>query len=522
MATGTTSRPCPRSARPATRSAVTAADAPMLKDVGYDVFIDDAEVIEVGQLRLERHPQPGPHARLGELPGAGRARCCSAATRCSPAARATPSSTAADFATIIDSIDNKLFTLPAHTIVMPGHGVEHHHRHTSARTSQSGSLVAGEPHCAALRPTPGRPHPVHTARPAATPTRDRNIVALGVGRGTGRVAARWATTCPIARRPSTSAASAAGCCGAPARPVGDARYWACRRRRPDARSTRTACARSTTPAMARQRRRCRPQRQSSHIASAPGRKTSSAATVRLQLGSRSTEVGRSIEPMASGWCPRCYPSAHETALDPRRRPADAGLPRAAAPHPVVAQRSDRSSASTCRPALLVWATVALGPWTLAGHVRADGPGVRPVRVADARGGAPAAVRDKRANDLVGRWLLGLPVVHLHRRLPACAHGPPPRRVRARRARHPAVHRLPDRRAPASAASWCATPPGSTGHQVDAPAARATLRSPIAAVPPHVLEDHCRPGRAAGRGDRSPATGGCTRCSGWRRTSPCGG
>ena len=32
--------------------AVTAADAPRLKDVGYDVFIDDAEVIEVGNLRL--------------------------------------------------------------------------------------------------------------------------------------------------------------------------------------------------------------------------------------------------------------------------------------------------------------------------------------------------------------------------------------------------------------------------------------------------------------------------------------
>jgi glyoxylase-like metal-dependent hydrolase (beta-lactamase superfamily II) len=31
---------------------VTALDAPMLKDVGYDVFIDDAEVIEVGRLRL--------------------------------------------------------------------------------------------------------------------------------------------------------------------------------------------------------------------------------------------------------------------------------------------------------------------------------------------------------------------------------------------------------------------------------------------------------------------------------------
>ena len=29
-----------------------------------------------------------------------------------------------DFATIIDSIDNRLFTLPAHTVVLPGHGVD--------------------------------------------------------------------------------------------------------------------------------------------------------------------------------------------------------------------------------------------------------------------------------------------------------------------------------------------------------------------------------------------------------------
>ena len=29
-----------------------------------------------------------------------------------------------DFATIIDSLDNRLFTLPANTVVMPGHGVD--------------------------------------------------------------------------------------------------------------------------------------------------------------------------------------------------------------------------------------------------------------------------------------------------------------------------------------------------------------------------------------------------------------
>ena len=39
--------------------AVTALDAPKLKDVGYDVFIDDAEVIEVGRLRLHAIHNPG-------------------------------------------------------------------------------------------------------------------------------------------------------------------------------------------------------------------------------------------------------------------------------------------------------------------------------------------------------------------------------------------------------------------------------------------------------------------------------
>ena len=39
--------------------AVTQLDAPKLKDVGYDVFLDDAEVIEVGDLRLDAIHNPG-------------------------------------------------------------------------------------------------------------------------------------------------------------------------------------------------------------------------------------------------------------------------------------------------------------------------------------------------------------------------------------------------------------------------------------------------------------------------------
>ena len=39
--------------------AVTRADAPRLADVGYDVFIDDKEVIEVGRMRLHAIHNPG-------------------------------------------------------------------------------------------------------------------------------------------------------------------------------------------------------------------------------------------------------------------------------------------------------------------------------------------------------------------------------------------------------------------------------------------------------------------------------
>ena len=58
-ATGTTSRPCPPCAKPATRWRSRSRTPPMLADVGYDVFIDDAEVIEVGRLRLHAIHNPG-------------------------------------------------------------------------------------------------------------------------------------------------------------------------------------------------------------------------------------------------------------------------------------------------------------------------------------------------------------------------------------------------------------------------------------------------------------------------------
>ena len=101
---------------------VMSADAPMLKDVGYDSFIDDAEIIEVGKLRLQAIHNPG------HTPGSVSFKVIDSPLLFSgdtlfPGGPGNTSFDGGSFATIIDSIDNRLFTLPADTIVMPGHGV---------------------------------------------------------------------------------------------------------------------------------------------------------------------------------------------------------------------------------------------------------------------------------------------------------------------------------------------------------------------------------------------------------------
>ena len=103
--------------------AVTQLDAPKLKDVGYDVFLDDAEVIEVGRLRLRRDPQPGHtpgsisfHVEDTPLLFTGDTLF--------PGGPGNTKFDDGDFPTIIESIDRRLFTFPANTIVLPGHGVD--------------------------------------------------------------------------------------------------------------------------------------------------------------------------------------------------------------------------------------------------------------------------------------------------------------------------------------------------------------------------------------------------------------
>jgi glyoxylase-like metal-dependent hydrolase (beta-lactamase superfamily II) len=97
--------------------AVASADAPMLKDVGYDVFLDDAEVIEVGRLRLHAIHNPG------HTPGSISFRV-EGAPVLFPGGPGNTKFEGGSFETIVDSLDNKLFTLPAETIVMPGHGLD--------------------------------------------------------------------------------------------------------------------------------------------------------------------------------------------------------------------------------------------------------------------------------------------------------------------------------------------------------------------------------------------------------------
>ena len=103
--------------------AVTAADAPKLKDVGYDVFIDDAEVIEVGRLRLHAIHNPG-HTPGSISFALADTPLLFTGDTLFPGGPGNTSFDDADFDTIITSITSKLFTFPDHTIVLPGHGLD--------------------------------------------------------------------------------------------------------------------------------------------------------------------------------------------------------------------------------------------------------------------------------------------------------------------------------------------------------------------------------------------------------------
>ena len=101
--------------------AVTAADAGMLPS--YDLLLEDDTVLEVGRLRLRTILTPG------HTPGSicflieGSPVLLSGDTLF-PGGPGNTKSDLGNFPLIIESIDRRLFTLPAETLVMPGHGLD--------------------------------------------------------------------------------------------------------------------------------------------------------------------------------------------------------------------------------------------------------------------------------------------------------------------------------------------------------------------------------------------------------------
>jgi glyoxylase-like metal-dependent hydrolase (beta-lactamase superfamily II) len=99
---------------------VTAADAEMLPS--YDFVLDDEGVIEVGRLRLHTIATPGhtPGSMCFRLEGSPVLFSGDTLFPGGPGATKFPGS---DFSAIIRSIEERLFaSLPADTIVLPGHG----------------------------------------------------------------------------------------------------------------------------------------------------------------------------------------------------------------------------------------------------------------------------------------------------------------------------------------------------------------------------------------------------------------
>ena len=103
--------------------AVTAADAPMLADVGYDVLLDDTEVIEIGRLRLHAIHNPGHTPGSISFHVAGTPLLFTGDTLF-PGGPGATNYDGGDFDTIITSIDERLFAFADDTIVLPGHGLD--------------------------------------------------------------------------------------------------------------------------------------------------------------------------------------------------------------------------------------------------------------------------------------------------------------------------------------------------------------------------------------------------------------
>ena len=103
------------------RVAVTAEDAAMLPS--YDDILEDQSVIEVGRLRLHTILTPGhtPGSMCFKLDGAS---VLFSGDTLFPGGPGNTEGDPKRFATIIEQVDRKLFTLPPDTLVLPGHGLD--------------------------------------------------------------------------------------------------------------------------------------------------------------------------------------------------------------------------------------------------------------------------------------------------------------------------------------------------------------------------------------------------------------
>jgi len=98
---------------------ITAADSAMLPS--YDYILEDDKVIEVGKLKIKTITTPG------HTPGSICFQLLDTPLLFSgdtlfPGGPGRTDLEGGDFKTVIESIEQKLFTLPKETIVVPGHG----------------------------------------------------------------------------------------------------------------------------------------------------------------------------------------------------------------------------------------------------------------------------------------------------------------------------------------------------------------------------------------------------------------
>ena len=100
---------------------VTADDSAMLDS--YDYILEDESVIEVGRLRLHTILTPGhtPGSMCFRLEGSP---ILFSGDTLFPGGPCNTAHELGDFTKIIESVDQKLLSLPADTLVLPGHGLD--------------------------------------------------------------------------------------------------------------------------------------------------------------------------------------------------------------------------------------------------------------------------------------------------------------------------------------------------------------------------------------------------------------